>query len=110
MKRRAQLLFVAVLLPLLAWFGLYGESLSLDAVKGLFTPMEIGADATAKQIQKRTTASSNDERPLFLLHVGPSKTGTTTIQYFAGQHKDLLEEDNIYYLGPSGKGSYNVQL
>lgn len=38
-------------------------------------------------------------KPLFVLHVGPSKTGTTTIQWFAAYHKYLLEKDNIHYLG-----------
>lgn len=42
----------------------------------------------------------DDDRPWLVLHVGPPKTGTTTIQY--GLEKSALQlakEDNVYYIG-----------
>lgn len=51
-----------------------------------------------------------DNKPLFVLHVGPAKTGTTTIQWFAAEQEELLQKDNIYYLGhwPSEKNLHRL--
>ena len=48
-----------------------------------------------------TSSIRNDEKPLLILHVGPSKTGTCTIQEYAAKHERLLRKDNFYFLGHS---------
>lgn len=44
-------------------------------------------------------SASANTAPLFVLHVGPPKTGTSTIQGVARNHEDILQQDNMYYLG-----------
>uniref|UniRef100_A0A7S2P0T1 Sulfotransferase domain-containing protein n=1 Tax=Leptocylindrus danicus TaxID=163516 RepID=A0A7S2P0T1_9STRA len=48
-----------------------------------------------------TVTSSNgvDDRPLFILHIGPGKTGSSTLQAELEQYGELLKEDNFYYIG-----------
>jgi len=42
------------------------------------------------------------QRPLLVLHVGPGKTGTTSIQNALDQSKTILGSDNYKYLGNNG--------
>jgi hypothetical protein len=39
------------------------------------------------------------EKPLFILHIGPPKTGTTTLQCELGLKYRTMTEENFYYLG-----------
>eukprot|EP00527_Entomoneis_sp_CCMP2396_P007260 CAMPEP_0198146726 /NCGR_PEP_ID=MMETSP1443-20131203/31129_1 /TAXON_ID=186043 /ORGANISM="Entomoneis sp., Strain CCMP2396" /LENGTH=475 /DNA_ID=CAMNT_0043810787 /DNA_START=104 /DNA_END=1531 /DNA_ORIENTATION=+ len=51
------------------------------------------------------TAANNDEnegknkKPLLLLHVGPPKTSTTTLQYFLSEYRSSLQEENWLFVG-----------
>lgn len=45
------------------------------------------------------------EPPIAYIHIGLEKTGTTTLQEFAYQNRNLLAEDNIYY--PDSPGLKN---
>ena len=45
--------------------------------------------------------SSLAQKPLLVLHVGPPKTGTTSLQYMIGVYESLLREDNYFYAGNS---------
>lgn len=67
----------------------------------------VEAEVSASSItQKKSRGKVPDGAmlvPKFILHVGPPKTGTSTIQAFAATHDDLLRKDNIYYLGHYGK-------
>lgn len=40
-----------------------------------------------------------DDRPLFVLHIGPGKTGSSKLQAELEQYDELLKEDNYYYIG-----------
>ncbi|CAJ1964891.1 unnamed protein product [Cylindrotheca closterium] len=52
------------------------------------------AAATTAATIRRTT------KPTMLIHIGPPKTGTTTLQCHLGLHfAKMVEEDNFYYLG-----------
>lgn len=39
------------------------------------------------------------EKPLFILHIGPPKTGTTTLQCELGSKYQSMTQENFYYLG-----------
>ena len=57
---------------------------------------------------------SLDNRPHLVLHVGPQKTGSTTLQKVWGAPKELrniMEEDNFdyYFINPH-RGMYNCDL
>jgi hypothetical protein len=40
-------------------------------------------------------------RPLFVLHVGPPKTASTTLQHFLDLYQPLLSQDNYTFFGPA---------
>lgn len=65
------------------------------------TPMmsiESGSVST-KNLRKGNLSAGETKKPLFVLHIGPPKTGTTTLQCELGlKYPDLLQE-NFYYLG-----------
>ena len=50
------------------------------------------------EVTAASTTKDND-KPLFLLHVGPPKTGTTTLQYFLSEYRDSFAKDNWLYVG-----------
>ena len=58
-----------------------------------------------ERVQPPGQTSSSDRqqelsgKPLFILHVGPAKTATTTLQCHFGTHLPELEKDNIHYIG-----------
>jgi hypothetical protein len=46
------------------------------------------------------TSNTTSTKPLFLLHIGPPKTGTTALQCYLGlNYQKLAKQDNFYYLG-----------
>lgn len=45
------------------------------------------------------THLSTSERPVFIIHVGPPKTGSTTLQCTLESLRKELEQDNIAYIG-----------
>ena len=45
--------------------------------------------------------SSGKKNPLLVLHVGPPKTGTTSLQHMLHQYEPQLLEDNYFYAGNS---------
>ena len=60
------------------------------------------ANIKAQKIGDKTVVQEVDERsrrPIFLLHVGPHKTGTTTIQCTLRFHPEPLREDSYEFLG-----------
>lgn len=53
-----------------------------------------GSEAT------NTASNVTSTKPLFLLHIGPPKTGTTTLQCYLGLHyPKLANQNNFFYLG-----------
>jgi hypothetical protein len=44
-------------------------------------------------------SSNMNKKPLFVLHIGPPKTGTTTLQCELGLKYPNLKQENFYYLG-----------
>ena len=45
-------------------------------------------------VQKESdTTDSNDDEKFCVIHVGPHKTGSTTLQWFLAKHKDDLAKD-----------------
>jgi hypothetical protein len=49
-----------------------------------------------------STHEKEDTRPdMFVLHVGPPKTASTTLQHFLDLYQPLLAQDNYTYFGPS---------
>ena len=45
------------------------------------------------------TTMKRSYEPLFVLHVGPPKTGTTSLQYILKAYQQILVEDSYHYLG-----------
>lgn len=62
-----------------------------------------GISTVVSKKNSRVPQNAHDDAPLFVLQIGPSKTGTSTLQYYAANNADLLEEDNIYYIGHNRK-------
>ncbi|KAL3933294.1 MAG: hypothetical protein SGBAC_010462 [Bacillariaceae sp.] len=52
----------------------------------------------SQSIARKKTPERTD-KPLFILHIGPPKTGTTTLQCELGEKFQELREENFYYLG-----------
>eukprot|EP00814_Leptocylindrus_danicus_P003995 CAMPEP_0116027288 /NCGR_PEP_ID=MMETSP0321-20121206/14527_1 /TAXON_ID=163516 /ORGANISM="Leptocylindrus danicus var. danicus, Strain B650" /LENGTH=497 /DNA_ID=CAMNT_0003500589 /DNA_START=18 /DNA_END=1508 /DNA_ORIENTATION=+ len=50
--------------------------------------------------------TNNDDAPWFILHAGPPKSGTTTIQCDMGRYSNLLRMDNVAYIGRFGKSKF----
>jgi len=50
-------------------------------------------------ITNTTIPTDNKKKPYFVLHIGPSKTGTTTLQKESIRLQEYLEQDNNVYLG-----------
>jgi hypothetical protein len=40
-----------------------------------------------------------NSHPIFILHVGPPKTATSTLQHYLSEHRSLLEKYNFTYVG-----------
>lgn len=53
---------------------------------------------TPSQLRKKT-APERTGKPLFILHIGPPKTGTTTLQCELGAKFPQLLQENFHYLG-----------
>ena len=75
----------------------------LGIVIQLFTQSSFRGALFPSMETSHTLSIKTDEKPLLILHVGPSKTGTSTIQKYAEKHELLLRKDNIYFLGHSYK-------
>lgn len=45
------------------------------------------------------TTMKRSHEPVFVLHVGPPKTGTTSLQYMLKAYEQILIEDSYHYLG-----------
>ena len=43
--------------------------------------------------------TTKDNKPLIILHVGPPKTSTTTLQYYLSRYADTLAQENYLYVG-----------
>ncbi|GFH44326.1 hypothetical protein CTEN210_00800 [Chaetoceros tenuissimus] len=56
-------------------------------------------NATTDTIITNNALNQNDNRPLFIIHVGPPKTGSTTLQCTLESLRDKLEQDNFAYIG-----------
>lgn len=52
-----------------------------------------------QQVPGATTAIQQKHRPLVIVHIGPPKTGTTSVQNFLACHDQVLEKDNFFFLG-----------
>jgi hypothetical protein len=50
----------------------------------------------------------NNSRPYFILHVGPPKTATTTLQSELGKYQQQLIKDNYVYLGQILRSEDNI--
>ena len=58
------------------------------------------SSTTYKSKKKGNATTFAPRKPLFILHIGPPKTGTTTLQCYLGlQYQKLVSQDNFHYLG-----------
>ncbi|CAJ1947659.1 unnamed protein product [Cylindrotheca closterium] len=62
-------------------------------------PKEGGDSKPIPPSQLRKKIPERTDKPLFILHIGPPKTGTTTLQCELGEKFQELKEENFYYLG-----------
>jgi hypothetical protein len=77
------------------------ESPSSDELMNIETKkmMNIESGSISTPNLRNGNSSNMNKKPLFVLHIGPPKTGTTTLQCELGpKYNDLLQE-NFYYLG-----------
>jgi hypothetical protein len=56
----------------------------------------------------RPAYQPNQQRPFFILHVGPPKTATTSLQYSLTNYRDVLERDGFFYLGQIMRDETNM--
>ena len=62
--------------------------------------LEKDTETRNKQIlPSKTKTTTKDSRPRLIIHVGPAKTGTTTLQTSFTYLKDSLRRDNLDYQG-----------
>jgi len=55
---------------------------------------------SGKNTQRESEPESEGRQPMFVLHVGPGKTGTTTVQNGLKKHEaELLQDDGYEYVG-----------
>lgn len=112
--RRSNLVRVPLLLvPLSLWVGYNVLVKHVGGVQKSFAPhrSRLSDENNSLKPSKNNNNNKHDKhdiRPLFVLHVGPPKTGTTTIQWYAGEHQQLLEMDNIHYLGEYKESEVDV--
>ena len=59
----------------------------------------LNLSSSKNEDQSLVLATNGTARPLFVLHAGPPKTGTTTIQCTASSNLKSLLQDNVYFLG-----------
>ena len=57
------------------------------------------SSSSLSTIDQATDLSEQPVRPSFIIHVGPSKTATTTLQHDCRDMADVLRLDNYVYLG-----------
>ena len=55
--------------------------------------------STSFVVATNTDISNTSQMPLFVLHVGPPKTGTTSLQHVLSAYQNILLEDSYHYLG-----------
>ena len=55
-----------------------------------------------------TDSDWDDNKPYFIVHIGPSKTGTTTIQKESVALEDVLARDDYVYMGKFSKRKYQL--
>ena len=55
------------------------------------------------------TNADNRRKPFFVIHAGPHKTATTTLQTALSQWDEVLKKDNYVYLGKHLPNLYNAQ-
>ena len=56
-----------------------------------------------------STNADNRRKPFFVIHAGPHKTATTTLQTALLQWDEVLKKDNYVYLGKHLPNLYNTQ-
>lgn len=74
-----------------------------------FTVMQQSADGPVPNGLQAALAAPTPKKngPLFVLHVGPAKTATTSLQYMLNQYEPLLLEDNYVYVGANSTSLSN---
>jgi hypothetical protein len=98
------LLFIVAFAALVVWKSsryLVSTATTLDSNTLAASQKRISATANKNKSNNHQRLKS-DDLPIFLLHIGPPKTATTTIQ--CGLHhlsKSLAEEDSYFYVGKS---------
>ena len=64
------------------------------------TAAAVTTPTAAADVTPRPNTNVVSSRPWFILHVGPAKTATTSLQYALTQYAaTLANEDNLLYLG-----------
>jgi len=77
-----------------------GDSSYLKAAATTTKNDGYGGDEGEREDDDDDVDENDDPRPWLILHIGPPKSATTTIQHGLGVHaKKLAEEDNFWYLG-----------
>jgi hypothetical protein len=86
-----------------------GESSSNTPIANLASQPRLIAPVQSKRNKNKNAISSGENpsknatidphRPLLILHVGPPKTATTTLQNFLSHYRTLLRQDNYDFVG-----------
>ena len=98
MRTNKLFVFAVGLLPFSIWSAFQEGRRLINRLQVLeATPQR--ATSSISTITANPHNTRHDGAPLFILHIGPPKTGTTSIQYFSGENEQMLRHDNIYYLG-----------
>ena len=96
-RRKRVLALVLAALGSFLWFEYVGSQSS-----ALYTLAESGGQGVEKKKSLEQRLSSSNKPPLFaIIHIGPRKTGTSSIQYALSTPNatDRLAEDGFEYLG-----------
>mmetsp|Transcript_8245 Transcript_8245/g.11715 ORF Transcript_8245/g.11715 Transcript_8245/m.11715 type:complete len:653 (-) Transcript_8245:125-2083(-) len=69
------------------------------------------ASSTSSSSSGSSSSSSKNKKPVFILHVGPPKTGSTTLQCTLESLRTELVQDGIAYIGrPECRGYSNSNI
>lgn len=97
-KRFFRIIIVVILLSFLAPFS---ERNVIATIKN--TDESAKSYSSSSQLIHNTSShrgNSTSRKPIFMLHIGPSKSETTSLQCLLGsQQSTLMNKDNIYFMG-----------
>lgn len=71
------------------------DSLSYQDSNGTIATVKLNGNVSSDPMTEQSTS----RRPKFILHIGPGKTATTSLQYDLSFLTEQLQQDNYIYLG-----------